>query len=89
MPCRLNDRYSIVFGCFSSLLKCHTGLGGKPNNLYYAYSDYTIKSCLVITTTVGRHVLIELQDRYDDSWLRSNTDDSVATGEEGGNHSAK
>jgi len=43
-------------------LKCHTGLGGKPNNFYDAGSDHTIKSCLV-TAAVERHVLIVLQDR--------------------------
>jgi len=56
------DRYSMYSVAVSRPLKCHTGLGGKPNNFYDAGSDHTIKSCLV-TAAVERHVLIVLQDR--------------------------
>jgi hypothetical protein len=44
------DRYSMIFGCRFRSTEVPYRIGCKPNNLYYAYSDYTIKSCLVTTT---------------------------------------
>src|ERR1022692_1338690 len=49
------DRYSLYSMRlpFPSPLKCHTRLGGKPTNYYYAYRDYTIKAILLLPQRNG------------------------------------